>query len=69
MNAKFGLPESTLFGLQYEDSKGFLTFLQNDKKARALTHLPIPAHHVADLKAGREGRGPAEDALYGQVLP
>jgi len=32
VNQKFELPESPLFGLQYEDSKGFLTFLQPEKK-------------------------------------
>ena len=34
VNQKFELPENPLFGLQYADSKDFLTFLQDDKKAR-----------------------------------
>ena len=32
VHQRFDLPECPLFGLQYEDSKGFLTFLQPDKK-------------------------------------
>lgn len=50
VNQQFELPENPLFGLQYADSKDFLTFLQADKKIskqEVKKEDPIKMHFAA----------------------